>query len=72
MNNFDLVNVKQLHMYKCVYSSNNKGPIRWDIATIIICSAGGQEFMAIVNTARPRATPLDSVCFTAMNPGTVL
>ena len=22
---------KHLHMYRCVYSNNNKGPIRWDI-----------------------------------------
>ena len=22
---------KHLDMYKCVYSNNNKGPIRWDI-----------------------------------------
>ena len=45
-------------MYRCVYNSSNKGPIRWDII-----------FMAAVNKPRPRATPsIQLGLFTAINP----
>ena len=33
-------------------------------------STGGQEFMAILNKPRPRATPSDSVCLLPYIPGT--
>ena len=41
---------KHLHMYRCVYNTNIKESIRWDI------------YMGSVNKPRPWAMPTDSVC----------
>ena len=53
-------------MYRCVYSNNNKGPIRWDICNSY--STGGQEFMAINKQTLSSGYTLGLGLFTAINP----
>ena len=50
----DRVCCKHLHMYRCVYNTNIKESIRWDMYIYI--------YMGLVNKPRPWAMPTDSVC----------